>query len=166
MVEKNPDIGGTWFDNNYPEAGVDTPNHFYSYSFAPNTRWNNYFSKRAEIWKYARDVAERHNIISNIEFSTEVSSLHWNNDSNSWTAVIESNGTTRSEEFPVVITAVGQLNRPNLAPARGIENFTGSWFHSAHWDHSVDLLVNVLQLLVLVQAQCNSCALLLQLLAT
>jgi 4-hydroxyacetophenone monooxygenase len=139
VVEKNSDIGGTWFDNNYPEAGVDTPNHFYSYSFAPNTRWNNYFSKRAEIWKYARDVAERHNIISNIEFSTEVSSLKWNNDSNSWTAEIESNGTTRSEEFPVVITAVGQLNRPNLAPARGIENFTGSWFHSAHWDHSVDL---------------------------
>ena len=139
VVEKNSDIGGTWFDNNYPEAGVDTPNHFYSYSFAPNTRWNNYFSKRAEIWKYARDVAERHDIISNIEFSTEVSSLHWNNDSNSWTAIIESNGTTRTEEFPVVITAVGQLNRPNLAPARGIENFTGSWFHSAHWDHSVDL---------------------------
>ncbi|MBJ7490992.1 MAG: NAD(P)/FAD-dependent oxidoreductase, partial [Ilumatobacteraceae bacterium] len=139
VVEKNSDIGGTWFDNNYPEAGVDTPNHFYSYSFAPNTRWNNYFSKRAEIWKYARDVAERHNIISNIEFSTEVSSLHWNTTSNSWNAIVESGGTTRSEEFPIVITAVGQLNRPNLAPARGIENFAGSWFHSAHWDHSVDL---------------------------
>jgi 4-hydroxyacetophenone monooxygenase len=139
VVEKNSDIGGTWFDNNYPEAGVDTPNHFYSYSFAPNTRWNNYFSKRAEIWKYARDVAERHNIISNIEFSTEVSSLHWDATSNTWTAAINSDGTTRSEEFPIVITAVGQLNRPNLAPARGIESFTGSWFHSAHWNHSIDL---------------------------
>lgn len=139
VVEKNSDIGGTWFDNNYPEAGVDTPNHFYSYSFAPNSRWNNYFSKRAEISKYAHDVAEHHNIISNIQFSTEVSSLHWNNKTATWTASIVSNSSTRSEEFPVVITAVGQLNRPNLAPARGIEEFNGAWFHSSQWDHSVDL---------------------------
>lgn len=139
VVEKNSDIGGTWFDNNYPEAGVDTPNHFYSYSFAPNSRWNNYFSKRAEISKYAHDVAEHHNIISNIQFSTEVSSLHWNNKTATWTASIVSNSSTRSEEFPIVITAVGQLNRPNLAPARGIEEFNGAWFHSSQWDHSVDL---------------------------
>lgn len=139
VVEKNSDIGGTWFDNNYPEAGVDTPNHFYSYSFAPNSRWNNYFSKRAEISKYAHDVAEHHNIISNIQFSTEVSSLHWNNKTATWTASIVSNSSTRSEEFPVVITAVGQLNRPNLAPARGIEEFNGAWFHSSQWDHSVNL---------------------------
>ena len=139
VVEKNSDIGGTWFDNNYPEAGVDTPNHFYSYSFAPNSRWNNYFSKRAEISKYAHDVAEHHNIISNVQFSTEVSSLHWNNKTTTWTASIVSNSSTRSEEFPIVITAVGQLNRPNLAPARGIEEFNGAWFHSSQWDHSVDL---------------------------
>jgi 4-hydroxyacetophenone monooxygenase len=139
VVEKNPDIGGTWFDNNYPEAGVDTPNHFYSYSFAPNSRWNNYFSKRAEISQYAHDVADRHNIISNMQFSTEVSSLHWNNDRKTWAASIVSAGNTRSEEFPIVITAVGQLNRPNLAPAQGIENFTGAWFHSSQWDHSIDL---------------------------
>lgn len=139
VVEKNSDIGGTWFDNNYPEAGVDTPNHFYSYSFAPNSRWNNYFSKRAEISKYALDVAEHHNIISNIQFSAEVSSLHWNNKTTTWTASIVSNSSTRSEEFPIVITAVGQLNRPNLAPARGIEEFKGAWFHSSQWDHSVDL---------------------------
>jgi 4-hydroxyacetophenone monooxygenase len=139
VVEKNPDIGGTWFDNNYPEAGVDTPNHFYSYSFAPNSRWNNYFSKRAEISQYAHDVADRHNIISNMQFSTEVSSLHWNNDRKTWTASIITAGNTRNEEFPIIITAVGQLNRPNLAPAQGIENFTGAWFHSSQWDHSIDL---------------------------
>ena len=28
VVEKNADIGGTWSENDYPEAGVDTPNHF------------------------------------------------------------------------------------------------------------------------------------------
>ena len=78
VVEKNSDIGGTWFDNNYPDAGVDTPNHFYSYSFAPNTKWKHYFSKRTDIWQYARDVAEKFDVVSSIQFSTEVHALQWN----------------------------------------------------------------------------------------
>ena len=139
VVEKNSDIGGTWFDNNYPDAGVDTPNHFYSYSFAPNTKWKHYFSKRSDIWQYARDVAEKFNIISYIRFSTEVTTMKWNVESQTWTATITNSAQTKDEEFSAVITAVGQLNRPNLAPARGIENFNGDWFHSAHWNHSVDL---------------------------
>ena len=139
VVEKNSDIGGTWFDNNYPDAGVDTPNHFYSYSFAPNTKWKHYFSKRSDIWQYAQDVAEKFNIISHIRFSTEVTTMKWNVESQTWTATITNSAHTKDEEFSAVITAVGQLNRPNLAPARGIENFNGDWFHSAHWNHSVDL---------------------------
>jgi 4-hydroxyacetophenone monooxygenase len=139
VVEKNSDIGGTWFDNNYPDAGVDTPNHFYSYSFAPNTKWKHYFSKRSDIWQYARDVAEKFNIISHIRFSTEVTTMKWNVESQTWTTTIANSSQTKDEEFSVVITAVGQLNRPNLSPARGIENFIGDWFHSAHWNHSVDL---------------------------
>jgi 4-hydroxyacetophenone monooxygenase len=139
VVEKNSDIGGTWFDNNYPDAGVDTPNHFYSYSFAPNTKWKHYFSKRSDIWQYARDVAEKFNIISHIRFSTEVTTMKWNVESQTWTTTITNSAQTKDEEFSAVITAVGQLNRANLAPARGIENFNGDWFHSAHWNHSVDL---------------------------
>jgi 4-hydroxyacetophenone monooxygenase len=139
VVEKNSDIGGTWFDNNYPDAGVDTPNHFYSYSFAPNTKWKHYFSKRADIWQYARDVAEKFDVVSSIQFSTEVHALQWNTESQTWTATIANSSQTKDEEYSAVITAVGQLNRPNVSPARGIENFNGDWFHSAHWNHSVDL---------------------------
>ncbi len=139
VVEKNSDIGGTWFDNNYPDAGVDTPNHFYSYSFAPNTKWKHYFSKRADIWQYARDVAEKFNIVSSIQFSTEVQALQWNTESQTWIATIATDSHSRTEEFSAVITAVGQLNRPNLAPANGIEHFNGAWFHSAHWNNNVDL---------------------------
>ena len=28
VLEKSDELGGTWWDNDYPEAGVDTPNHF------------------------------------------------------------------------------------------------------------------------------------------
>lgn len=139
IVEKNTDIGGTWFDNDYPEAGVDTPNHFYSYSFAPNPRWRHYFSKRAEIWEYARRVADDHGVRQRVRFSTTVSSLTWNEHRQQWHVVLTDTEGTRELWYHAVITAVGQLNRPNLAPARGIEHFAGPWFHSAHWNHETDL---------------------------
>ena len=36
ILEKNAAVGGTWYENSYPDCGVDTPNHFYSYSFERN----------------------------------------------------------------------------------------------------------------------------------
>ena len=33
VLEKNEDVGGTWLENRYPGAGVDTPSHLYSFSF-------------------------------------------------------------------------------------------------------------------------------------
>jgi len=49
IIEKNADVGGTWLENRYPGCGVDTPCHFFSYSFAPNSEWSSFFAKRDEI---------------------------------------------------------------------------------------------------------------------
>lgn len=139
VVEKNPDLGGTWFDNDYPGAGVDTPNHFYSFSFAPNPGWRHYFSKRNEIRSYADSVARAHGVHDRTLFGTEVGAMTWSTERAKWDVELRGPGGTTTDSFDVVVTAVGQLNRPNLAPARGIESFRGPWFHSAKWDHSVDL---------------------------
>ena len=140
LLEKNADLGGTWFENSYPDAGVDTPNHFYSYSFAPNTRWTGYFSKRDEIWGYARDVASRYHLTERIEFSTEVRSLDWEEDNQRWR--ISSNdrsGAERIRYAHVVISAVGQLNRPKIPAIPGLDTFPGDVFHTASWRHDVPL---------------------------
>ncbi len=49
IVEKNAEMGGTWYVNRYPGCGVDTPNHSYSFSFGPRNRWTRYFSPQQEI---------------------------------------------------------------------------------------------------------------------
>ncbi len=72
VVEKNPDVGGTWFENDYPEAGVDTPNHFYSFSFAPNLHWTSNYSKRGEVWEYLKQLADRFELRCHIRFGVEV----------------------------------------------------------------------------------------------
>ena len=73
VLEKNADVGGTWLENAYPGAGVDTPSHLYSYSFAPR-RWSTHFGKRDEVLTYLRDVADAHDLREVIRFGTEVAS--------------------------------------------------------------------------------------------
>ncbi|MEE8077482.1 MAG: FAD-dependent oxidoreductase, partial [Pseudomonadales bacterium] len=45
VVEKHPDVGGTWFQNVYPGCRVDSANHMYSYTFKPND-WPQHFSEQ------------------------------------------------------------------------------------------------------------------------
>ena len=140
MVEKNPEPGGTWYENDYPEAGVDTPNHFYSYSFAPNYRWTGYFSKTQEVLGYVRAVGGRFNILQQIRFGIEVTSLAWDEAAKQWQAeVVDSNGSKQSIRASAVISAVGQLNRPRVPKLPGLDAFSGTWFHSARWRHDVPL---------------------------
>src|SRR6185295_19075133 len=46
-------------------------------------------------------------------------------------------GLTVSAQF--IVLAIGPLHVPNFPKLNGIESFSGSAFHSAEWDHSVDL---------------------------
>ena len=44
VLEKNDEVGGTWFENRYPGCRVDVPNHLYSYSFLQRTDWPQRFT--------------------------------------------------------------------------------------------------------------------------
>jgi 4-hydroxyacetophenone monooxygenase len=140
LVEKNPEVGGTWYENTYPEAGVDTPNHFYSYSFEPNYKWSGYFSKSSEVLAYVRGVASRRGILERIQFNTEVSSLTWSEAESRWDAALrDQDGRERVVSAKSVISAVGQLNRPKTPVLPGVQSFNGVSFHSAQWRHDVSL---------------------------
>src|SRR5690606_29898231 len=52
VIERAGDVGGTWYANRYPGAGVDSPSHLYQYSFEQYPDWPEYFSKRDEIQAY------------------------------------------------------------------------------------------------------------------
>ena len=57
VFEAAPDVGGTWLENAYPGCRVDVANHFYSYSFAPNHDWPEFFSQRDELRAYFQRCA-------------------------------------------------------------------------------------------------------------
>ena len=68
-------------------------------------------------------------------------SADWNDDDGIWSVSLRSakDGTEHAIEARAVITAVGQLNRPHIPEFEGADTFEGPAFHSAAWDHSVDL---------------------------
>jgi 4-hydroxyacetophenone monooxygenase len=140
VVEKNSDVGGTWLENTYPGCRVDVSNHFYSYSFAQRHDWPQYFSPQALLLDYFRKVADDHGIRELIRFDTEVTAVELDESTMTWRLeLLGPDGSERTIEANAVVSAVGQLNRPNLPDIAGIEQFAGPAFHSACWDHSVEL---------------------------
>lgn len=140
IVEKNSDVGGTWFENSYPGCGVDTPNHFFSYSFSPNNDWSHHFSKQGEILDYIRETAEKFDLRKYVRFGFEVTRADFDENTNTWTIeTVDAQGGADQIKASILITAVGQLNRPSIPSIDGLEFFKGPKFHTARWDHDVDL---------------------------
>jgi 4-hydroxyacetophenone monooxygenase len=40
ILEKNQNIGGTWWENVYPGSACDVPGYFYCFSFMKNKSWS------------------------------------------------------------------------------------------------------------------------------
>lgn len=139
IIEKNAGAGGTWWENDYPGARVDVANHFYCYSFEPNNSWGHYFAEQPELRAYFAGLVTKHGLDKHIRWGTEVTDAAWDEDSGTWTLTVCGDGSTSTLAARAVITAVGQLNRPQLPDLDGADSFAGPAFHSAAWDHSVDL---------------------------
>lgn len=139
LIEKNAEVGGTWYENRYPGAGVDTPNHIYSYSFAKHD-WSRYFALQGEIQDYFEGVADRFAVRKNIRFNTRVDSARYDEASLRWSVVItDASGATQNLEADLVISAVGLLNVPKMPAIKGLDRFKGRSFHTARWPEGLDV---------------------------
>lgn len=139
ILEKNPDIGGTWLENTYPGVGVDTPSHLYSFSFAKNTSWSRYFAKANEVFDYLTTLVDTHDVRRLIEFDTEVERADYDEHAGQWNIRARRNGESRNIRATVLISAVGMVNRPSVPDIPGLDTFDGPVMHTAQWDHTVDI---------------------------
>jgi len=139
VLDKNADLGGTWFENRYPGCRVDVANHTYSYSFQQKFDWPEYNSTRPVLHQYFSDCADTWDVRKLIRFDTEVTAMSWSEDTSSWTLELATASGDETFEANAVISAVGQLNRPVLPAIEGRETFAGTWWHSARWPDQADL---------------------------
>jgi cation diffusion facilitator CzcD-associated flavoprotein CzcO len=136
VLERAPELGGTWFHNTYPGVACDVPSHLYSFSFATRRDWSRLCSPQDEIITYLRGVARDHGVDRRIVPNTDVDACEWDDAECRWTV---RSGDGRSWEADAVVLATGQLHQPAFPAIDGLESFAGHSFHSAHWDHDYDL---------------------------
>ena len=139
VLERGDAVGGVWRSNRYPGAGVDTANEMYSFSFAPKN-WSMYYSKRDEMMEYFNDVADSLDLRSHIQFNTEVTRLHYDEEAQLWhVTCADGSGAERTLEANVVVSCVGIFAEPKLPPIKGLETFRGPIFHSSRWQADLDV---------------------------
>lgn len=138
IYEKNTDVGGTWFENQYPGCRVDCNSFFYSYAFAREV-WDDYYGHAKDVQAYFAKAAKDAGILDHIRFETEVSHAVWREDTAVWEVMFTEPSGVASNSHNILISAVGQLNRPKYPDIEGQKAFGGPHFHSARWDHSIDL---------------------------
>jgi cation diffusion facilitator CzcD-associated flavoprotein CzcO len=136
ILEKADDIGGTWRDNSYPGCACDIPSHLYSFSFEPKADWKHLFSLQDEIWDYLRGVTDKYGLRRYIVFNSLVDRAHWDDSEHRW-HVFTVDGQEYVAQF--LISGAGALHIPSVPDIDGRDEFAGTAFHSAQWDHDVDL---------------------------
>jgi 4-hydroxyacetophenone monooxygenase len=134
VVEKNAGPGGTWYENTYPGARVDVGNHFYCYSFEPSDHWTEYFARQPEILEYFTGVMDKYGVDQHVRWNTSVTGATWDEETATWDVHLDGGETLTAR---AVISAVGQLSNPHVPDVPG--TFDGPAFHTARWDHDVDL---------------------------
>ncbi|MDH3048417.1 NAD(P)/FAD-dependent oxidoreductase [Gordonia alkanivorans] len=138
VLEKNDEVGGSWYENQYPGAGVDTPSYLYSISSFDHD-WSTHFGKRDEVQGYLQAFADRHAVRDRVRFGTEVLSAAYDSAAQQWVVrVRDRDGNESTLTSRILISAVGILNRPKLPALAGMDTFTGKMFHSAHWPTELD----------------------------
>jgi cation diffusion facilitator CzcD-associated flavoprotein CzcO len=135
ILEQADGIGGTWRDNTYPGAACDVKATLYHYSYAP-WAWSRTYPPQSEILAYIRATADRYRVTPRVLTNKSVVSATWKSEWGLWEVVCKDNTKYHGR---YLVGATGQLNRPSVPEFPGRETFAGPQFHTARWDHSVDL---------------------------
>ncbi|MBU8808490.1 flavin-containing monooxygenase [Mycolicibacterium goodii] len=136
VLEREDDLGGTWYVNHYPGLAVDVPTTTYSYFFEPNPNWSRLFSTGTEIKNYADDVADKYDVRRHIRFNTTVTGARWDEDDAVWRLSLAGGEQLRAR---FLITATGFLSQPRTPDIPGITEFDGKVIHTTDWDDEYSL---------------------------
>jgi cation diffusion facilitator CzcD-associated flavoprotein CzcO len=136
ILERGPQLGGTWLWNTYPGCVCDVPSHLYSFSFAQRRDWSRLCSPQPEILRYLEEVARQQGVDRLVVPNVDVTSCSWDEERCEWTVTSVDGRTWQSD---ALILATGQLHQPAVPRFEGADQFAGHAFHSARWDHDYPL---------------------------
>ncbi len=136
VYEKEDRLGGTWRDNSYPGCACDVPSFSYCFSFEQKTDWTRKWAPHDEILAYMDACAEKYGLGPHLRFGVEIVAARFDSKNGVWRLRTAAGEESEAE---VLISAVGQLNRPKVPDISGLGRFGGEMFHSARWNHEYPL---------------------------
>ncbi len=134
VYEKGDSVGGTWRENRYPGLTCDVPAHCYTFSFAPHSDWSAFYATGPEIRDYFEKVVDDFEVRPFIRTESEIKHCEWTGDA--WKVTLADGDVDYCD---ILIAATGVLHHPKIPDIAGLNDFTGSLFHSARWDDTIDL---------------------------
>ncbi|WP_035930476.1 flavin-containing monooxygenase [Pseudofrankia saprophytica] len=139
VLEKNSGVGGTWFENRYPGARVDSPSRAYTHILGVEFDTPSPWCSQAENQRYFDWFADRFGVREHIQFDTEVTTVTWHEDTATWEVEAKGPQGRQVLRANAVISAVGLLSRPSLPRITGMDEFAGPSFHTARWPGGLDV---------------------------
>ncbi|WP_285313483.1 NAD(P)/FAD-dependent oxidoreductase [Pseudarthrobacter sp. fls2-241-R2A-168] len=133
ILERGASVGGTWRDNTYPGVACDVPSHLYGLESHPNPAWSSAFASGSEIHGYLEAVVRDEDLTGRILLNTAMTGAQWNG--RTWRIA----AGDRQIVADHLILACGRLTEPRVPTVPGLGTFPGPMFHSARWDHSVEV---------------------------
>jgi len=136
ILERGAGVGGTWNFNRYPGCECDIPSALYSFSFAVKPDWSKPYGTQPEILAYMEDIAERFGLLKHCRFGAAVTSAVWDESAAEWTLTLADGSHVTAN---IVVSAIGMFNGLAWPSIDGLDAFSGTMFHSGHWNWDHDL---------------------------
>jgi len=136
VLDRADGVGGVWRANTYPGAACDVPSDLYSFAGAPGLEWSRRFAPQPDILRYLQRLTHDHGLTGHLRLGTEVTEARWDDVRRAWRLSLAGGDALEAD---VLVPACGQLSRPVRPALPGLDRFPGPVFHSAEWDHDVDL---------------------------
>ncbi|MHA7666938.1 flavin-containing monooxygenase [Mycolicibacterium sp. HS_4_1] len=136
VFEAGAGVGGTWYWNRYPGARCDSESYIYCYSFDKDLwmewEWSERYPEQHEILSYLEHVAERFDLLRDIQFNTRITTATYDENTETWT-VTTAGGDSVTARF--VIAGTGCLSAWNDPKFPGMDLFEGEMYDTGKWPH-------------------------------
>lgn len=136
-IDKAGDVGGTWWWNRYPGARFDSEAYIYQYMFDEDLykgwSWSEKFPAQPEVERWMHYVTDRLNLREDIQFSTAITSAHYDEDRQRWTIRTDAGDVYDAQFF---VSCAGMLSAPLENVFEGQDTFEGRICHTSKWPAS------------------------------
>lgn len=101
----------------YPGCACDIPSASYQFTWERNPNWSQYYSESPEIWRYFKDVVDKHGLIKYVKLEHKIVGAYWKPEDGVWEVRVQRpDGTEFVDTCNVLVNGGGVLKYVDPIP--------------------------------------------------